>query len=103
MDTPIEKPIRKPRGFAAMSPEKVREIAAKGGKAAHVAGTAHRFTADEAKAAGIKGGKAPHVRRGKAPKAKPKDDTELVQGYLDRKEEIPAGEYVIGGTLTGKP
>jgi len=46
------------RGFAAMSPEKQREIAAKGGKAAHEKGTAHEFTADEARAAGSKGGKA---------------------------------------------
>jgi len=47
-----------------MSPDKVREIASKGGKAAHVAGTAHQFTSDEAKAAGVKGGKAPHRTRG---------------------------------------
>lgn len=39
-----------------MSPEKQREIASKGGKAAHVKGTAHQFTTEEATAAGRKGG-----------------------------------------------
>jgi general stress protein YciG len=48
----------RPRGFAAMDPEKVRELAARGGKAAHAAGTAHEFTSAEAKVAGSKGGKA---------------------------------------------
>lgn len=42
------------RGFAAMTPEKRREIAAKGGKAAHELGRAHRFTPEEASAAGKK-------------------------------------------------
>ena len=39
-----------------MDPEKQREIARKGGKAAHQKGTAHEFTTDEARAAGRKGG-----------------------------------------------
>jgi general stress protein YciG len=39
-----------------MNPEKQREIARKGGKAAHQKGTAHEFTTDEARAAGRKGG-----------------------------------------------
>lgn len=46
------------RGFAAMDPEKQKEIASKGGKAAHQKGTAHEFTADEARNAGRKGGQA---------------------------------------------
>jgi general stress protein YciG len=58
-----EKP-RKPRGFAAMDRRKVSEIASKGGKAAHTAGTAHKFSSDEAKVAGRKGGLAPHKKRG---------------------------------------
>ena len=49
---------KKPRGFAAMDPSKVKAIASKGGKAAHVAGTAHRFTPEEAQSAGRKGGMA---------------------------------------------
>lgn len=44
------------RGFASMSKEKQREIARKGGRAAHLKGTAHEFTSDEARAAGRKGG-----------------------------------------------
>src|SRR5436853_6037392 len=44
------------RGFASMNVERQREIARKGGKAAHEKGTAHEFTADEARAAGRKGG-----------------------------------------------
>ncbi len=60
----ISKP-RMRRGFAAMSPEKRAEIASKGGKAAHAKGTAHQFTTEEARAAGFKGGKAPHVSRGR--------------------------------------
>lgn len=55
------------RGFAAMDPETVKKIASKGGKAAHAAGTAHEFTAEEAREAGRKGGKAVHAKRGGAP------------------------------------
>lgn len=46
------------RGFAAMDPAEQREIAAKGGRAAHQAGTAHQFTSEEAREAGRKGGQA---------------------------------------------
>lgn len=51
----------KPRGFAAMTPERRREIAAKGGRTAQARGTAHRFTPEEAREAGRKahsGGRA---------------------------------------------
>jgi general stress protein YciG len=48
----VEIAPRKPRGFAAMDPERVREISRKGGRAAHRAGTAHRFTSEEARAEG---------------------------------------------------
>jgi general stress protein YciG len=44
------------RGFASMDPSKQREIASKGGRAAHAKGTAHEFTSDEARVAGRKGG-----------------------------------------------
>jgi uncharacterized protein len=44
------------RGFAGMDPSKQKEISSKGGKAAHEKGTAHEFTADEAREAGRKGG-----------------------------------------------
>jgi general stress protein YciG len=46
------------RGFAAMSAELQRQIASKGGKAAHAHGRAHEFTAEEARAAGRKGGES---------------------------------------------
>lgn len=44
------------RGFASMSADKQRQIASKGGKAAHAKGTAHEFSSEEARAAGRKGG-----------------------------------------------
>jgi general stress protein YciG len=46
------------RGFASMDQAKQREIASKGGKAAHQKGTAHEFTSEEAREAGRKGGEA---------------------------------------------
>jgi hypothetical protein len=46
------------RGFASMDSSKQREIASKGGRAAHAKGTAHEFTSDEARVAGRKGGEA---------------------------------------------
>jgi hypothetical protein len=51
------------RGFAAMNPDQVRELARRGGVAAHRAGTAHEFSSDEARAAGRKGGLAAHSGR----------------------------------------
>jgi general stress protein YciG len=57
------KSAKPPRGFAAMDRRLVSEIARKGGKAAHAAGTAHEFTTDEARVAGRKGGAASHAKR----------------------------------------
>ena len=51
------------RGFASMDRVKQREIASKGGKAAHQKGTAHEWTSEEAREAGRKGGMASHRRR----------------------------------------
>lgn len=60
--------IRKARrGFASMSPEKQREIASKGGRAAHAKGTAHEWSAQEAREAGRKGGQVSRGGRGKLP------------------------------------
>lgn len=56
-------PEPKRRGFSAMDKEKQREIASKGGKAAHQKGTAHEFTAEEAREAGRKGGASARARR----------------------------------------
>ncbi len=46
------------RGFASMDEDEQREIASKGGKAAHEKGTAHEFDSEEAREAGRKGGEA---------------------------------------------
>ena len=61
--TPAAEKPRKSRGFAAMDPKLVSELAKRGGKAAHRAGTAHQFTSDEARVAGRKGGMATHAKR----------------------------------------
>jgi general stress protein YciG len=47
-----QKPLR---GFAAMSPERRREVSSKGGLTSQARGTAHQWTVEEARAAGIKG------------------------------------------------
>src|SRR5205809_3747042 len=56
---------KKRRGFSAMDENKKREIARKGGIAAHRIGTAHKFTSEEAREAGRKGGRSAH-RQGRA-------------------------------------
>jgi len=48
------------RGFASMDQNKQRQIASKGGKAAHSKGSAHEWDSKEAREAGRKGGKARH-------------------------------------------
>ena len=53
----------KNRGFASMDTHRQREIARKGGRAAHEKGKAHEFTSDEARAAGRKGGEKVSVNR----------------------------------------
>jgi uncharacterized protein len=47
---------RSNRGFAAMSPERQKQIASEGGRAAHKLGVAHEWNSDEARKAGKKGG-----------------------------------------------
>ena len=51
------------RGFASMDRTKQREIASKGGKAAHLKGTAHEWSSEQAREAGRKGGMASHRKR----------------------------------------
>ena len=55
------------RGFAAMDPERQRQIASEGGRAAHRQGVAHEWTADEARQAGRKGGQNSKGSRGRSP------------------------------------
>lgn len=74
-------PRKERRGFASMSPEKQREIASKGGRAAHQKGTAHEWTSDEARSAGRKGGQISRGGRGR-----------LVEGLDEGPAAAEAGE-----------
>ncbi|HEX6552397.1 MAG: KGG domain-containing protein [Ktedonobacteraceae bacterium] len=56
------------RGLAAMSPERRREIASKGGRTSQARGTAHQWTAEEASAAGKKGSARYALRRVERPR-----------------------------------
>lgn len=56
--TQDSSPRKSNRGFASMDPQRQREIASEGGRAAHEKGTAHEFTSEEAREAGRKGGQA---------------------------------------------
>jgi general stress protein YciG len=73
------------RGFASMDRSKQREIASKGGKAAHQKGTAHEWTSEEAREAGRKGGIASHQRR------------------RERMSNQPSGEVRSLGTASNLP
>jgi general stress protein YciG len=54
-DTQVQKPAKAGRrGFASMAPERQRELASMGGRAAHRSGNAHQFTPEEARLAGSK-------------------------------------------------
>src|SRR5262245_43079770 len=57
------QPRTKNRGFASMDIHRQKEIARKGGRAAHEKGKAQEFTPDEARAAGRKGGEKVSVNR----------------------------------------
>ena len=59
-DMSISKRSHGKRGFAAMDEETQRQIASKGGRAAHAKGTAHEWNSKEAQQAGHAGGKARH-------------------------------------------
>ncbi len=62
------------RGFASMDPAEQRRIASEGGKASHASGQGHKWTAEEARAAGRKGGltsrRGPSLSASPAKKAK---------------------------------
>ena len=62
----VETSSKRPRGLAAMSPERRREIASKGGRTSQARGTAHQWTAEEASAAGKKGSARYALRRTEA-------------------------------------
>lgn len=73
---------KKKRGFASLTPEQRKEIASKGGKAAHAKGTAHKFNHDEAVAAGSKGGIEVH-RKGTAHKFRGRNVIEQAKEFLE--------------------
>ena len=75
------------RGFASMDRHKQRDIASKGGKAAHQKGTAHEWTSEEAREAGRKGGMASHRR---------KQEQQLSD---ESSSEAPVGGDMIGSEL----
>jgi general stress protein YciG len=62
-----------------MDRAKQREIASKGGKAAHQKGTAHEWTSEEARDAGRKGGIASHRRRREQMGGAPEDEAEQTE------------------------
>ena len=70
------------RGFASMSTDKQREIASKGGRAAHEKGTAHEWTPDEARAAGRKGGQISRGGRGRLASPAALDVTNLGTAHV---------------------
>jgi general stress protein YciG len=87
------------RGFAGMDPQKQREIASKGGKAAHAKGTAHEFTPEEAREAGRKGGQAAHLR-GTAHQFTPEEAREAGRkgGRSSRRSSARPEEPVVDGS-----
>jgi uncharacterized protein len=75
-----------------MSPEKQREIASKGGRAAHEKGTAHEWTADEARNAGRKGGQVSRGGRGRL----------VLPGEPDAVTDLPGSGPAIVGADSGE-
>ena len=73
------------RGFAAMDPERQRQIASEGGRAAHKQGVAHEWSAEEARQAGRKGGQISRGGRGR-----------LVEPSANEPQAVPAGSEIIG-------
>jgi len=76
------------RGFASMSPEKQREIASKGGRAAHQKGTAHEWTSEEARSAGRKGGQISRGGRGRLAEGPDSEAPAEIGPSPDRSEEF---------------
>ena len=86
------------RGFASMDPAKQREIASKGGRAAHAKGTAHEFTSDEARVAGRKGGEA--VSRDRAHMAAIGREGGHSRGARARAAAAGGGNNAVGNSNT---
>ena len=81
------------RGFASMDANRQKEIASKGGRAAHQKGTAHEWTSDEARVAGRKGGEV--VSRDRAHMAAIGREGGESRGAKNRRRQTPArGDFV---------
>jgi len=80
------------RGFASMERAKQREIASRGGKAAHQKGTAHEWTSEEAREAGRKGGMASHRRKQQQQGEAGGVATTPDAGPPDESSETPGGQ-----------
>lgn len=63
LDRALHPPKKSKRGFAAMSPEKQRELSRAGGKAVQASGKGYKWSSEEAQAAGRKGGKVSSRRK----------------------------------------
>jgi len=72
------------RGFASMDPQRQREIASEGGRAAHQKGTAHEFTSEEARRAGSMSHKNDGNRQSGS------------RGNASRTEQQPLGQQEAG-------
>lgn len=92
---------KKPQGFASFSPEKQKALARKGGKIAKALERAHRFTHDEAVAAGSKGGKVVRPRDTSGLHRGPGKLQLLILDELDRRERFPLAE--LCQATRGKP
>jgi general stress protein YciG len=71
-----------------MDRQKQREIASKGGKAAHAKGTAHEWTSEEAREAGRKGGMASHRRRKESADTEAGEDSAEGSSEADRADDL---------------
>ncbi len=90
-----------PQGFAAMSPEKQREAAAKGGRAVHEKGTGHEWKKGEqaTRDAGRKGGQVSRGGRGKVMPASPQILPTPESGVPSGTPPILPIEYMMGGAV----
>lgn len=79
------------RGFASMDAARQREIARRGGEAAHRKGTAHEWTPEEARAAGRKGGAASHQKRRERRAALSRETPEAEKATQDEDGQPRAG------------
>ena len=80
------------RGFASISPARQREIASKGGRDAHEKGTAHEWTAEEARNAGRKGGQVSRGGRGRRTETSVDED--------DLRSVMSAGAFAGPGSVS---